>query len=101
MNALLACGIPAAALSDPRTAHTHPQMAARGFFETVVHPVAGTLATPTVPFRYEGVTSWIRRPAPTFGEHNHEILRDLLGLDAAAIAALEADEVIAARPLGL
>lgn len=101
VRTLLDRGIPAAALTDPRTAHEHPQMAQRGFFESVSHPVAGTHATPGVPFRYEGVTRWIRRPAPSFGEHNHEILRDLLGLDAAEIAALEADEVIAARPIGL
>jgi crotonobetainyl-CoA:carnitine CoA-transferase CaiB-like acyl-CoA transferase len=100
LDALLARGIPAAALTDPRTAHAHPQMSARGFFETVEHPVAGELPTPGVPFRCEGVPRWIRRPAPTFGQHNHEILREL-GLGADEIAALEAEQVIAERPVGV
>lgn len=97
---LLAAGVPAAAVVDPRATSRHPQMVARGFFEPCAHPVAGTHPIPTVPFRYASVPSWLRRPAPTLGQHNREILSELLGLDDVAIAALAAAGVIGDRPQG-
>jgi len=98
---LVAAGIPAAPVVDPRATSEHPQMRDRGFFETCIHPVVGTHPIPTLPFRFAGVDHWLRAPAPTFGQHNHEILSGLLGLTAEQIAALEADAVIGTRPQGL
>ena len=97
---LVAAGIPAAAVLDPRAAHLHPQLAARGFFEEVVHPEVGTHATPAVPFRYDSVQRWIRRPAPTLGQHSREVLGELLGLSDGELDALEAARVIGTRPEG-
>jgi crotonobetainyl-CoA:carnitine CoA-transferase CaiB-like acyl-CoA transferase len=98
---LIAAGIPAAAVFDPRATSRHPQMLARGFFEELPHQVAGIHPIPTVPFRYGDVGHWLRRPAPLLGEHNREILADILGLDDATIAQLAADGVIGNRPVGL
>ena len=53
-----------------------------------------------MPFRFASVDRWLRTPAPTLGQHNHEILTDL-GLSDDEIAALEADDLIGTRPLGL
>ena len=50
----------------------------------------GADATP----RYE-------RAAPTLGEHNDEVLRDVLGLSDGEIAALRASGIIGQRPAGL
>jgi crotonobetainyl-CoA:carnitine CoA-transferase CaiB-like acyl-CoA transferase len=41
-----------------------------------------------------------QRPAPTLGEHNHEVLAEL-GLTAAEIARLEAEQLIGTRPAWL
>jgi crotonobetainyl-CoA:carnitine CoA-transferase CaiB-like acyl-CoA transferase len=91
-------GIPAAPVADPRASSLHPQHGARGFFEQVEHPVVGRQPIPTVPFRYASAPRWIRRPAPTLGQHNREILGGLLGLPDAELAALEASGIIGTCP---
>ena len=101
VDTLLAAGVPAARVRDPRTASMHPQMVARGYFEMVEHPVAGTHPVQGLPWRSRGVERWIRRPAPTLGQHNHEVLGARLGLTPDEIATLEADGLIGTRPLGL
>ncbi len=101
VDELLAAGIPAAPVADPRIASRNPQMAARAFFEPFSHPVVGTQVVPTVPFRYASVERWLRAPAPTLGEHNRELLCGLLGLDEEEFRTLVADGVIGDRPAGL
>jgi crotonobetainyl-CoA:carnitine CoA-transferase CaiB-like acyl-CoA transferase len=99
---LLRAGVPAAPVADPRCfSDRNPQVKARGFFERPEHPIVGPLPIPGQPFRYQGVPSWIRSPAPTLGQHNSEVLGELLGLSAEAIAALERDGIIGTRPTGL
>jgi crotonobetainyl-CoA:carnitine CoA-transferase CaiB-like acyl-CoA transferase len=98
---LAAAGVPAGAVVDHRTVSAHPQLVARGFLETVEHPVAGSHALFGMPFRYGGIDEWIRTPAPTLGQHNHEILHGLLGLGDEEIAALAADKVIGESPARL
>ena len=78
------------------------QMQARGFWEPVVHPVVGEHRYPGWPMRLSGSTGgWYRSPAPLLGQHNEEVLSDLLGLDAEAIDHLRQAGVIGERPLGL
>jgi crotonobetainyl-CoA:carnitine CoA-transferase CaiB-like acyl-CoA transferase len=92
--------VPAAPVFDPRRTHAHPQLAARGFYETPEHPEVGRVETPGVPFRYAGVERWLRRAAPTVGQHSREILAELCGCSQAELDALEADQVIGTRPEG-
>jgi crotonobetainyl-CoA:carnitine CoA-transferase CaiB-like acyl-CoA transferase len=101
VETLVAAGIPAGRAVDPRLTAFHPQLAARRFCEEIDHPVIGRQPVPTVPFRFSDVDHWLRRPAPTFGEHNHEVLSDLLDLTPAEILALEDAGVIASVPVGL
>ncbi len=98
---LRAAGVPAALAADHRRASFHEQMISRGFFETIDHPVVGAHPTPTMPFRYAGVAHWLRCPAPTIGQHNHEILGDLLGHPDEELAALESAGIIGNRPQGV
>jgi len=95
---LLAAGAPAAAIADPRLASECPQHRARGFFEESDRAVIGRHPIPTVPFRYASVARWLRRPAPTLGEHNREIIGGLLGVSDAELDSLEAEQVIGTRP---
>jgi len=100
LAALLPAGVPAARGTDARRASENEQMVARGYYEQVEHPVVGTHPTPTLPFRYASVDRWTRRPAPTLGQHNTEILGGWLGHDPDELAALEAEGVIGTWPHG-
>jgi crotonobetainyl-CoA:carnitine CoA-transferase CaiB-like acyl-CoA transferase len=101
VESLLAAGVPAAALADPRDVHTHPQFQARRFCEDVPHVTLGSLPLFGMPFRMEGVEGWIRRPAPTMGEHNQEVLGGLLGLSDDDMDRLRAAGVVGDRPAGV
>ncbi len=79
-----------------------PQMQARDFWESVVHPVVGEHRYPGWPMRLSGSPAgWYRSPAPLLGQHNVEVLSGLLGLADDEIADLQASGVIGERPLGL
>lgn len=100
LESLIACGVPAAALADPRTIHSHPHFVARGFFEDAPHPVVGSVPIAGMPFRMSGVERWIVNPAPLMGQHNQEVLGGLLGLDDQQMTELTDAGVIGDRPVG-
>ncbi len=54
------------------------------------HPEVGKVRLPGNPIKMTGMAGTISKPAPLLGEHTDEVLADLLGLDAAKIAALRA-----------
>ena len=99
LEALLAVGVPVAPAADPRTIDGAAQVLARGLFEEIDHPVTGKCRVPGVPFRYRSsVERWIRSPAPMLGQHNREILEELLGVDSAELDQLERDGIIGTEP---
>lgn len=88
-------GITASEVADPsRLVQTNPQLAHRKFFERPDHPVVGPVPLPSQPFRFDGVDRWLRRPAPTVGQHNRDVLGGILGLSPAELDRLEADGII-------
>ncbi|MDQ2625684.1 MAG: CoA transferase [Actinomycetota bacterium] len=94
VDLLWPAGIPVAKAVQPHRQAELPQLAHRGFFEEVAHPVNPTVRHSTLPVRStHGPKRFHRRPAPLLGEHNHELLCEL-GFTDAEIAALEADGVI-------
>jgi len=100
---IVAQGVPVGRVELPRNAYRHPQFVARGFLEEVEHPVIGKHPIPGMPFRLasRGDKAWIYSPAPTLGQHNHEILGQLLGQSAADIEMLEREQVIGTVPSGI
>jgi crotonobetainyl-CoA:carnitine CoA-transferase CaiB-like acyl-CoA transferase len=58
---------------------------ARGFFATLDHPVVGPVRMPGAPYRLSATPWELRRPAPTLGQHTHEVLAPL-GLDVDMLA---------------
>ena len=97
---LIAAGVPAARVVDPRALCEHPQFIARGFLEEVEHPIVEQQMTMGAPFRFASVENWLRHPAPTLGQHNTEILHEL-GYDEREINALVAEKVIGNWPEGV
>jgi crotonobetainyl-CoA:carnitine CoA-transferase CaiB-like acyl-CoA transferase len=88
---LASAGVPVAPVVEPHEQLEFQQLAARRFFETVGHPVSGPAVHVTYPFRLPGHDGPLHRhPAPTLGQHNTEVLREVLGLTDAEIAALRA-----------
>ena len=97
---LVALGVPAARCTDPRIVSEHPQMQARGFYETVVHPELGAYPSGGLPYRFASVDVWQHRATPTLGQHNSEVLTRICGVTADQLAALEASGIIGTRPRG-
>lgn len=87
---LLARGIPVGAINRIAEVVEHPQVKARGALVEMDHPRAGKVKIVGVPVRLSETPGAVRTPSPMLGEHTEEVLRDLLGLDAEAIAALRA-----------
>jgi crotonobetainyl-CoA:carnitine CoA-transferase CaiB-like acyl-CoA transferase len=102
VDQLVAAGIPAAVVVSPSIVIENPQLVHRGFFESLVHPRTGRGLYPCPPFaKPDGVDTWLRRPPPTLGQHNGEVLTELCGLTDADLERLAADGVIGTRPKGL
>ena len=98
VEALWPAGVPVAKVLQPHRQTEIPQLAHRGFFEEVEHPVNPAAPHSTMPVRLSTGPGRVHRtPAPLLGEHNREILREL-GLTDAEIAELEADGVIGSEP---
>jgi benzylsuccinate CoA-transferase BbsF subunit len=65
-----------------------PQLAARGHFERMQHAVLGECTYQHNGFRLSDAPARYERPAPVLGEHNEQVLRELLGYSAADAARL-------------
>jgi crotonobetainyl-CoA:carnitine CoA-transferase CaiB-like acyl-CoA transferase len=79
---------------------TDPQLYARGFFQVVTHPEAGTHVYPGMMWRLSKTPATIRRPPVRLGEDNDYVYRELLKLSDAEIDTLRAEGHIGMDFLG-
>ena len=98
MHRLQREGVPAGAVLTIPEVMSDPQMRARGAWAEHTHPDAGTWEMETPPWLLSRTPGHVRLPAPGFAEHNGYVLRDILGLDEAAITRLYADGITADEP---
>ncbi|WP_432841541.1 CoA transferase [Dactylosporangium sp. CA-092794] len=94
-------GVAAARVLTPDLYTEEPHLHARGLFTPIAHPVGGDITIAGWPVLSADLD--LRRHrfrAPQLGEHNHEILRELVGLTGDEIRELEADGVIGTVPVG-
>jgi crotonobetainyl-CoA:carnitine CoA-transferase CaiB-like acyl-CoA transferase len=96
MVTLQAAGIAGGVARLPMDLPGDPHLVKTGHWQSVDRPFMGPHLLPSVAYR-EGEAELpyaIERLAPTLGQHNEEILRDLLGLTGREIEQLRGDGVI-------
>jgi crotonobetainyl-CoA:carnitine CoA-transferase CaiB-like acyl-CoA transferase len=91
---LVKSGVPVGTVNTLAEVVKHPQVQARNSLVDVEHPSSGKVRVVGVPARLSATPGSVRSPSPRLGEHTDEVLAELLGLDAPALAALRAKEVI-------
>ena len=84
-------------LSVEQTVH-HPHLVARGTVRSITDPVAGEFKIPGMPIKTSDYPDHADYVAPTLGQHNADVLRELLGKSASEIDALAAAGVLQSGP---
>lgn len=88
-------GVPAGPVRPGNALADDAQLAARGYFQAMQRRHVGLHLSTQTPYRFDGAALPIGGPAPTLGQHNHELLCGVLGLDQA-----EYDELLGAGVIG-
>jgi crotonobetainyl-CoA:carnitine CoA-transferase CaiB-like acyl-CoA transferase len=82
--------IPAAPVLSPEEAMVHPHFTERGMVRTVVDPAFGEITVTGLPARFSSIEIPASEPLPPFlGQHNAEVLSEILGMSDSAISELE------------
>jgi crotonobetainyl-CoA:carnitine CoA-transferase CaiB-like acyl-CoA transferase len=71
-----------------------PQVLHRDMLMEVDHPTAGKVRMAGIPVKFSKTPASVRRPPPLLGEHNEEVLKNWLGMGAAAIAELKREKIL-------
>lgn len=98
MHLLQARKVPAGVVSPASELTNDPHLKSRGHWRIIEREFVGHQPNPLAPYRLVGAPFDIERPAPTLGEHNREILGEILGLTDKEIARLAESGIIGNRP---
>ena len=80
MELLVAEGVPAGVVQRSSDLLEDPQLAHRGFFRRLDHQEMRNIPYGGHQFRISGYDSGPRFPAPVLGQHNDQVLREVLGM---------------------
>ena len=94
LAALEEAGIPAGPINRISQALADPQAVHRGAVQTLSGGRLGEVPTVGSPIRFDGERADAPLPPPALGEHSDAVLKDMLGLKAAAIKKLRERKVI-------
>jgi len=98
VSRLRRAGLPAAPVADARDLAEDPFLEARGFWAEVDHREVGRRRYPGLPIRLSATPATYRRGAPCLGEHNREVLAEVLGFQDAEVDELERAGILRDRP---
>ena len=93
--ALQAVGVPAAPVNDSAEVLADPHLLERGFVTKAEHPVAGQRPVLSMPWSTDGRKVDHLRAAPTFGQHNQWVLKELL-----QVSDSEYDRLVSSGAIG-
>ncbi|AXV07275.1 L-carnitine dehydratase/bile acid-inducible protein F [Euzebya pacifica] len=94
LHALAEGAVPAGRIFRAKDMLADPHFAAREAIVRIAHPEFGEVPMQNVAPRLTASPGRVRRTGPDLGEHTDEVLREVAGLDDAAIEALRSDGVI-------
>ena len=87
-------GIPCGAINTFDRVFNDPQVLHLGLIKEIEHPKYGKVKIVGPPASFSGSAVGVQSPPPILGEHNQEILTQLLGYTADAIPSLKEEGVI-------
>ena len=93
METLNPLNIPCGPVLSMKELSQEPSLRATGTVVEVDHPTRGAYLSVGNPIKLSDSPAEVRR-SPLLGEHTDEILRDVLGMDEAAIASAKADGAV-------
>jgi len=91
-------GVTAAPVADARDLAEDRFLEARGFWAEVDHPEVGRRRYPGLPIHLSATPPTYRRGAPCLGEHNREVLVEVLGFGDVRVDELERAGVLRDTP---
>lgn len=97
VTALEAHRVPAARVLSPLQAADHPHLVERGTARTVQDRLVGEVRVPGFPLRFADAPHDLDLRASDLGQHNREVLGELLGYDDDRIAAMESAGLLASK----
>jgi crotonobetainyl-CoA:carnitine CoA-transferase CaiB-like acyl-CoA transferase len=98
MQTLQSQNITAAKLNNGHDLLHEPQLKSRGYLQWLQRNHVGLQPTASAPFRTDTEPMPIRHPAPTLGQDNEYALKEILGLSADEVSALEHQGIIGTKP---
>lgn len=84
-------GVPCGIVQSPEAMHADPQLAHRGHYWKLEHPVMGLRAYDGPAFRLSKTPTELRKAAPCLGEDNEYVFKDIVGLSEDEFIELLAD----------
>jgi len=91
---LLAVGLPIGPVQDAREIFEDPQVAARRLMIDVTDPILGPVKLVGPVAKLSSDPEPLTGPAPMLGQHNSEVLTEVLGYTKEQVGRLKADGVI-------
>lgn len=89
-----AAGVPSGPINGFADVFADPQIVHRQMLTHMDHPTVGRVPQVSNPVQFSATPVEYIRPPPLLGQHTHEVLREVLGLDDARMAQLTQHKVI-------
>jgi formyl-CoA transferase len=93
-NLLSEAEVPCAPVQTIDQVFQAPQVLHRKMLMEVEHPTAGKVPMAGIPVKFSVTPASVRLPPPLLGEHNSEILKNWLGMNAGEIDELKREKII-------